>query len=918
VATCGGGCGRAFHPSCAGCEALSGLVCRECEGGDAGGVQGRGHVCLACGQRGHVVYTPLWLYGEGGGQGGTSGAPELLRLHAAEARDGGGGVPTLPLTGLLGIAAGSEVPSLTYCPVPYRPSPLTLAVGALATPPTPTHGAEGGGGGQHDPGRAVTSAVALALASCLQGTGAPPYSPPLVAGAPSCLVGTYWRGVRACSVEGCGRYYHYACLRSRADAAAVAATHAAALSAGARPPVAVPVTVREDGVRARPGAGAGWPPPWVPPSVVPHVQAPCEGRRAAEARWLGPGVSPSFLCPAAHCGRGGGVGEVVTSLGWRAWDAAEAARRGASGDVPPLPLLGMASPLAGALWEQAAVWGLTASPCPSPPWAHSAALAAAASKAPGGGAWGGLLSHPALEAAALAPSPLVALPRGEGAGSDPPYTIADEIALAFATNAPLPRLPEGTGTPAFALLALSLLRPDFSSALAYAPSLPCPPSRLLLVAAPSVNAVGALLSNGRASSERAAWAVSAAAKLSALPLPAAPTLAHLEEDTRHFHVPEALLLARTHKPPAFSMLKRNVYLVRVDYAVQESGECECVGSCKEDCMNRLLRVECAGPAGGISGWAGAGARRGASPVKGGGGRTRRGSAAGGAAAHSQREEEEGGEGAGAGAALPPFSSHGDKGKRVSGGPGADVPRSRINCTIGPHCGNRALQLQQQPPLTLVETPGKGWGLLAGRPIPAGGFVIEYVGEVIDEVEQAERLEAARVRGEFHAYMMEIDADAIIDARFRANNARFINHSCDPNAELQRWNVGGLDRIAIFAVRDIAEGEEVTYDYQFFTSEETKCECGAARCRGFLGANVAADKGKASAREATAGQAAAAAAAAAVKARARARAAAARKAKAAAKAAAANLPPAAAEGESLGDAGLERPRREEDGAIWTGK
>ena len=69
-------------------------------------------------------------------------------------------------------------------------------------------------------------------------------------------------------------------------------------------------------------------------------------------------------------------------------------------------------------------------------------------------------------------------------------------------------------------------------------------------------------------------------------------------------------------------------------------------------------------------------------------------------------------------------------------------------------------------------------------------------------------------------------------------------SCAPNAELQRWSVEGFTRIGIFATRDIRRGEEVVYDYQFFSAEETKCACGAPTCRGFLGANLARDKARA--------------------------------------------------------------------------
>ena len=79
---------------------------------------------------------------------------------------------------------------------------------------------------------------------------------------------------------------------------------------------------------------------------------------------------------------------------------------------------------------------------------------------------------------------------------------------------------------------------------------------------------------------------------------------------------------------------------------------------------------------------------------------------------------------------------------------------------------------------------------------------------------------------------------------QSNYARFVNHSCDPNAELQRWKVDGYTRIGIFARRHIPAGTEVEYDYQFFTAQRTPCGCGAAKCRGFLGANVAKEEEKA--------------------------------------------------------------------------
>ena len=59
------------------------------------------------------------------------------------------------------------------------------------------------------------------------------------------------------------------------------------------------------------------------------------------------------------------------------------------------------------------------------------------------------------------------------------------------------------------------------------------------------------------------------------------------------------------------------------------------------------------------------------------------------------------------------------------------------------------------------------------------------------------------------------------SRLKGNSSRFINHSCAPNCELQKWNVKGFTRIGIVAVMDIPVGEPLSYDYQFATKEEGK-------------------------------------------------------------------------------------------------
>jgi len=85
--------------------------------------------------------------------------------------------------------------------------------------------------------------------------------------------------------------------------------------------------------------------------------------------------------------------------------------------------------------------------------------------------------------------------------------------------------------------------------------------------------------------------------------------------------------------------------------------------------------------------------------------------------------------------------------------------------------------------------------------------------------------------------LQLDSDYVIDARRKANQARFANHSCDPNCVTQKWNVNGELRIGIYAKKHIAAGVEITFDYQldcFGKAEKKKCYCGAKNCSGFIG------------------------------------------------------------------------------------
>lgn len=129
----------------------------------------------------------------------------------------------------------------------------------------------------------------------------------------------------------------------------------------------------------------------------------------------------------------------------------------------------------------------------------------------------------------------------------------------------------------------------------------------------------------------------------------------------------------------------------------------------------------------------------------------------------------------------------------------------------------------------------GRGVYARRAIPDGARVVEYTGERITKPEAARREVqrlARRQRGEDDCvYIFELNARYDLDGRTRGNVARLINHSCAPNCRVAVLR----GRIWIIARRDIARGEELTFDYgfQFSAWRHHACRCGTAPCAGFI-------------------------------------------------------------------------------------
>lgn len=160
------------------------------------------------------------------------------------------------------------------------------------------------------------------------------------------------------------------------------------------------------------------------------------------------------------------------------------------------------------------------------------------------------------------------------------------------------------------------------------------------------------------------------------------------------------------------------------------------------------------------------------------------------------------------------------------------------CALGEdNCSNRDLQRKQYVQTQIFKEGEMGFGLKTLEPVRKGQLVIEYVGEIIGEEEMIARLakQAVNTPHDKDFYIMELDVGIYVDGKHKGSDSRYINHSCDPNCELQKWNVKGKLRIAIVAIKNIPANEPLSYDYQFDTQEENvfKCYCGATRCRGTM-------------------------------------------------------------------------------------
>ncbi len=142
---------------------------------------------------------------------------------------------------------------------------------------------------------------------------------------------------------------------------------------------------------------------------------------------------------------------------------------------------------------------------------------------------------------------------------------------------------------------------------------------------------------------------------------------------------------------------------------------------------------------------------------------------------------------------------------------------------------------QDPAYYVKNSAIHGRGLYASRDIRKGERVVEYVGEKVTKAESDRRgkelIAKSKLTGGGAVYMFVLNKNFDIDGNMEHNDARLMNHSCDPNCEAEIIR----GHIWYSAIKDVAEGEELSLNYGFTMEdwEAHQCRCGTHRCVGYI-------------------------------------------------------------------------------------
>jgi uncharacterized protein len=165
-----------------------------------------------------------------------------------------------------------------------------------------------------------------------------------------------------------------------------------------------------------------------------------------------------------------------------------------------------------------------------------------------------------------------------------------------------------------------------------------------------------------------------------------------------------------------------------------------------------------------------------------------------------------------------------------------MPQKKIDMSSQPQPKKGGPPRPTSPLVEVRNSEVHGRGVFAVKPIKKGTRIFEYLGDRISHAAADARYED-HDENDNHTFLFIVDKHTVIDAGVNGTDARFINHQCEGNCE----SVIAYRRVFIDAVRDIAPGQELGYDYEIGrdkndppnVDEIYACRCGSEKCRGTM-------------------------------------------------------------------------------------
>uniref|UniRef100_A0A0K0FF15 Histone-lysine N-methyltransferase SETD2 (inferred by orthology to a human protein) n=1 Tax=Strongyloides venezuelensis TaxID=75913 RepID=A0A0K0FF15_STRVS len=123
-------------------------------------------------------------------------------------------------------------------------------------------------------------------------------------------------------------------------------------------------------------------------------------------------------------------------------------------------------------------------------------------------------------------------------------------------------------------------------------------------------------------------------------------------------------------------------------------------------------------------------------------------------------------------------------------------------------------IRKFPRIYSFKTNNRGFGVKFKSNIKSNAFITSYIGDVFNNFTIKIILASEYAVKTIRMYLQMLSNNNIICSYSNGNMSRFINHSCEPNARIEKWISGKRYVLGIFAIKNISKDEEITVDYGY--------------------------------------------------------------------------------------------------------